>query len=371
MIQVVEVRTRKQIKEFIEFPLNLYKNNPYFVPPLYMDEKKLFKNNAYLEQSETVYYNAYMDGQIVGRISGILQRVSNEKWQQKRVRFTRFDSIDNQKVADALFAKVEEWAKSKGMEEVVGPLGFTDLEREGLLIEGFDYLSTFEEQYNAPYYQKLIENCGYVKEVDWLEHRIFPPQEIDERVLNLSHRIMERYHLKLVDCKNVNEFIKRYGMQFFDILDKTYNNIYGVVPLTDKMKKEAISGFKAILTMDYIRAVVDENDRIVSFGLTFPSIGSAVQKSGGRLTLPTIIKIKKAVKHPKSIDFGLVGVVEEYRAKGAGAIMFALLLTQLRDTKVEYAETNLNLETNYAIINQWKSFSHIQHKRRRSFVKKI
>lgn len=371
MIQVVEVRTRKQIKEFIEFPLNLYKNNPYFVPPLYMDEKKLFKNNAYLEQSETVYYNAYMDGQIVGRISGILQRVSNEKWQQKRVRFTRFDSIDNQKVADALFAKVEEWAKSKGMEEVVGPLGFTDLEREGLLIEGFDYLSTFEEQYNAPYYQKLIENCGYVKEVDWLEHRIFPPQEIDERVLNLSQKIMDRYHLKLVDCKNVNEFIKRYGMQFFDILDKTYNNIYGVVPLTDKMKKDTINGFKSLLTMDYIRAVVDENDQIVSFGITFPGFGAALQKSGGRLTLPTIIKIKKAVKHPKSIDFGLVGVVEEYRAKGAGAIMFALLLTQLRDTKVEYAETNLNLETNYAIINQWKSFSHIQHKRRRSFVKKI
>ena len=169
MITIKEVKSRKQIKEFIEFPLKLYKDNPYFVPPLYMDEKALFKkNNVNKEQAESVFYLAYKENKVVGRIQGILQRVSNEKWKQKRVRFTRFDSIDDQSVADALFKQIETWAAKNGMNEVVGPLGYSDLDREGLLIEGFDQMSTFEEQYNYPYYQKLIENCGYNKEVDWV-----------------------------------------------------------------------------------------------------------------------------------------------------------------------------------------------------------
>ena len=171
MIEVRQVKAKKEIKEFIEFPLRLYKDNPYFVPPLYGDEKALFKSKTvYDDQCETVYFIALKDGKTVGRISAILQRASNEKWQQKRVRFTRFDCIDNQEVSDALFDAVENWAKQKGMNEIVGPLGFSDLEREGLLVEGFDYVSTFEEQYNFPYYQRLIENRGYVKEVDWIDN---------------------------------------------------------------------------------------------------------------------------------------------------------------------------------------------------------
>ena len=176
MIEIREVKTPKEQRAFVNFPLMLYKNNPYFVPPLYADEMKLFKSDYhYYETSEAVYFLAYRNGEVVGRISGILQRAANEKWQQKRVRFTRFDSIDDQEVASALFGAVEKWAKEKGMEEVVGPLGFSDFEREGLLIEGFEELSTFEEQYNYPYYQKLIEHLGYQrKSIGWNTSSIPP-----------------------------------------------------------------------------------------------------------------------------------------------------------------------------------------------------
>ena len=168
MVIVKQVKTRKEQRQFVNFPLELYKDCEFFVPCLYMDELAMFKKNyVYNDQSESIFFNAYIDGKIVGRIQGILQHASNNKWKQKRVRFTRFDSIDNQEVANALFNAIETWAKEKGMTEIVGPLGYSDLEREGLLIEGFDQLSTFEEQYNYPYYQKLIENLGYVKEVDW------------------------------------------------------------------------------------------------------------------------------------------------------------------------------------------------------------
>lgn len=186
MITILEVRTKKQQNEFLRFPLDLYKGNPNFVPPLWGDEKKIFRTDyVYYDTCEAVYYNAYRDGKMVGRISGILQKSSNELRNEKRVRFTRFDAIDDQAVADALFAAVEGWARSKGMDTVCGPLGFSDLEREGLLVEGFDQLSTFEEQYNAEYYGRLIENCGYGKEVDWLESRIYAPDE-DDGTLDLS-----------------------------------------------------------------------------------------------------------------------------------------------------------------------------------------
>ena len=181
MVEIKEVKTKKQRREFVEFPLRLYKDNPYFVPPLYGDEMALFKKKTvYDEQAESVFYLAERDGKTVGRIQGILQRVSNEKWEQKRVRFTRFDSIDDQAVADALFVAVETWAKEKGMEEVVGPLGYSDLDRAGLLIGGFEELATVEVQYNYPYYAKLIEARGYEKEVDWLEHRLSAPEKVDQ-----------------------------------------------------------------------------------------------------------------------------------------------------------------------------------------------
>ena len=372
MVVVKKVTTKKQQKEFLDFPLKLYKDNPYFVPPLYMDEKKIFnKNYVYNNICETVYYNAYKDNKIVGRISAILQKSSNEKWNQKRIRFTRFDSIDDQEVANALFKAVEDFAKEKQMDEVVGPLGFSDLEREGLLIEGFDYISTFEEQYNYPYYQRLIQNCGYTKEVDWIEHRLYYPKVESDRLAKYTDLIFKRFNLHYGKAKNTNEFIKKYAEQFFEIIDITYENLYGTVPFTKEMKKMMIENFKLIVNVKNVAVILDENERVVSFGICFPSLSKAIQKSQGHLTLPTLFRLLHDIKHPKTIDLGLIGVLPEYAMKGVSSALISKILIMLKRDNLEYAETNLTLETNQHILNQWKNFDKLQHKRRRCFIKKI
>lgn len=372
MIVLKEVKTRRDRKEFIEFPLRLYKNNPYFVPPLYGDEMSMFKKNYhYNEQSKSVFYLAYKDDRLVGRIQGILQFAANEKWRQKRVRFTRFDSIDDQDVADALFKAIEDWAKKEGMEEVVGPLGYSDLEREGLLIEGFDKLSTFEEQYNYEYYKKLIENCGYEKEIDWTERELRMPKEASDRLSRIGKLMLKKYDLHFVEFKTTGEFIKKYIDDFFYIIDETYDQIYGTVPLTEGTKKSLISSFKLIVAPKYVAMVVDKDNKPVGIGLCFPSIGEALQKSGGRLTPPAIIRLLKAIKHPKVLDLGLVGVIPEYRLKGVGSMLISGGLELLEKDGIDHLETNLNLENNDNIQNQWKNFDSVIHKRRRSFVKKI
>ncbi len=371
MVEIQKVQTKKQQREFVRFPLRLYRDEPNFVPPLYGDELRVFRPDyQYLDQAEAVYLLAKRDGKTVGRISGILQRTANEKWGQKRVRFTRFDSIDDQEVANALFTAVENWAREKGMEEVVGPLGFSDLEREGLLIEGFDKMSTFEEQYNFPYYQKLIENLGYEKEVDWIEHRLSLLPD-DGKLDRISKKLMERYNMHFGQAKNTRDFLKKYSDKFFAVLDESYNDIYGTVPFTENMKREMIRSFRQIIDMRFVRVVLDENENPVCLGIIFPAIGEAVKKSGGRLTLPTLLRILKAVKKPRVVDLGLIGVVPEHANKGIGSVLVNELLHMMRDNGVEYCETNLNLEDNYAIINQWKMFNAVQHKRRRAFVKKI
>lgn len=373
MIEVTEVKTKKQIKDFIEFPLKLYKNNPYYVPPLYCDEKKMFKPNfVYCDQAEAVCYNAYKDGKIAGRIQVILQIAANKKWGQKRVRFTRFDSINDQEVANALFDKASEWAKQKNMTEIVGPLGFSDLEREGMLIEGFNELSTFEEQYNYDYYPALVENYGFTKDIDWVERKLYAPKNPDNRLQRLSQLMLKKHKLHIGTAKNTKDFIKKYGDGFFEILDKTYENIYGTVPFTDAMKKMMISNFKLIIDVKYVSVILDENEKIVCFGLCLPSIAKAVQKSGGRLTLPAIIKLLRSIKRPEILDLGLVGVLPEYAMKGVSSAMFAGLMDMLINNKhIKFAETNLNLEDNTNIQNQWKNFDAVLHKRRRSYIKTI
>ena len=372
MVDIAEVGTKKQQREFIEFPLNLYKDCPYFVPPLYGDEKQLFKKNfIYNDHCDSVYYLAYRDGKVVGRISGILQRASNKKRNEKRVRFTRFDSIDDQEVASSLFRAVEAWASIRGMEAVCGPLGFSDLEREGLLIEGFDQMSTFEEQYNYDYYQRLIENCGYEKEVDWNESRLYLPDEPDDRLEKSAEMLMKRYNLRVGPAKNISEFIDKYADGFFALLDKSYEHIYGTVPFTESMKKSVITSFKLLLDLRYVSVVVNEKDEPVLLGLCFPSISEAVRKSNGHLTPAAIVRILRAKKHPRVLDLGLVGVDPEYANKGVGAVASAALMRMLREDGIEYAETNLNLEENYQIQNMWKRFKRVIHKRRRAYVKKL
>ena len=372
MVTVCEVKTAKQRREFLNFPLKMYRGNPYFVPPLYGDEAKIFRRDyVYNDTCDAVYFNAYEDGKMVGRISGILQKVSNEIRHEKRVRFTRFDAVDSQEVANALFAAVEDWARSKGMDTVVGPLGFSDLEREGLLIEGFDQVSTFEEQYNADYYPKLIEGAGYGKEVDWLEFKLYCPEVIDEDMKKMSDFVIKRYKLHRADAKNVNDFLDRYADAFFALLDVGYEKLYGTVPFTQGMKDMMIANFKLIIDLKYVACIMDENEELVCLGLCFPSLAGALQKSSGHLYPWILPKLLYDIKHPKILDLGLIAVKPEYLQRGITAIVIYELQNMMKRDNIEYCETNLNLEYNHQIMNCWKRFDSVNHKRRRSYVKTV
>lgn len=371
MVEVKEVTTKKMQKEFLNFPLKLYEGNPYFVPPLYGSEKQIFKKDyMYYDQAEAVYYNAYKNGKMVGRISGILQHAANKKWGQSQVRFTRFDAVDDQEVANALFAAVENWARQKGVQEVVGPLGFSDLEREGLLIEGFDQLATFEEQYNYAYYQQLIENCGYVKDVDWLEHKLSAPNGMDPRVTSISARMMQRYNLHFGTARNTKEFLKKYADKIFAVWDETYDKIYGTVPFTDKIKRDMLVNMKLLIDSRFLSIVLDENENVVCFAVCFPSIAKAVQKSKGHLTLPCILRILRSKRKPEIIDMAVIGVVDQYKNKAVSTAALGQLVDKWGPI-IQFAETNLNLEYNDPINNLWKMFNNEIHKRRRCYIKKI
>lgn len=372
MIEIQTVRTKKQQKEFLEFPLKMYRNNPFFVPPLYGDEKKIFRPDfVYNDTCKSEYFLAVKDGVTVGRISAIIQNASNEKTGEKRVRFTRFDSIDDKEVAKALFDAVEDFARSNGMDTVCGPLGYSDLEREGLLVDGFDELSTFEEQYNAEYYGDLVEECGYSKEVDWVESKIYAPDEGIEAMEKTAQFVMKRYNLHIGEAKSVSDFLKKYADGFFELLDIAYDGLYGTVPFTDGMKKMMMDNFRLIIDLKHVVVVLNEENKIVCLGICFPSLAKALQKSQGRLTLPALFRVLKSIKHPEIIDLGLIAVHPDYLNKGVNAIVAAGLMKMLTEDGVKYAETNLNLENNYAIRNQWKHFKSVQHKRRRSYVKKL
>ena len=372
MITVEQVTTKKQQREFLGFPLKLYKGNAFYAPPLYMDEKKIFRKDfVYNDICEHVYYNAYKDGVMVGRVSGIIQKAANEKYHQKRVRLSKFDVIEDEEVAKALFQTLEDWTLQKGMEEVAGPLGFSDLEREGLLIEGFEYPATFEENYNYPYYQSFFEHNGYQKEVDWTGSFIRVPKDYDGEVDQLADYVMRRYHLHLGESKNTKEFLDKYADGIFELLDKSYDLLYGTVPFTEGMKKMMIDNFKLVIDVKNVAVILDENDKMVCFGLAFPGIADAVRPSGGRLTPITLLKLLKTLKKAPVIDLCLVGVDPVWLNRGVSIVVSAGLMKMLQREEVEYADTNLNLEDNYAVQNMWKRFDAQQVKKYRCFMKKL
>ncbi len=372
MITVTEVQTAKDRKEFVELPLRMYKNCPYFVPPLYGDEMKLLKEGGNSDVAESVFYLAKKDGKTVGRIHGIIQKQFNEIHKTAQVRFTRFDSIDDPTVAAALFGAVEQWAKKKGMTEICGPLGFNDMDREGMLIEGFQENSTFEEQYNYEYYGKLLEGLGFTKDVDWVEYELKMPKERNEMLSRVAQRTLQMNKLHIADnSMSKGKYIAKYRDGFFDCLDECYSKLYGTVPITKEAQDLLVSQFMMIVNKKYLVFICDEEERVVAFGLCFPGIGDAVKKSGGRLTPAALLKLLKTVKDPKVIDLALVAVRPEYQKTGVNAVLLDGILNMLSDGKVLSCETNLNLETNTAVQAQWKYFDARQHKRRRSYIKTI
>lgn len=372
-VEIIKVRCARERREFLNFPLRLYKKEENFVPPLYGDEKKIFsKKNVYARVTDSEFFLAVRDGETVGRIQGIIQRQYNEIHGERKARFTRFDSIDDPEISSLLFAAVEDWARGLGMTELVGPLGYSDLEREGLLIEGFEYLATFEEQYNYPYYASLVEKAGFEKDVDWLEHRMFSLTDDREMMERVLERALKRYNLHYAD-KSLGKraFLKKYADGMFDCVDECYKELYGTVPFTPEMRRDTLSQFSLVLDLKYIEVICDENEEVVAFGLCLPGLGEAVRRSGGRLTPLCIMRILHAVKKPTSVDFALIGIMPKYRSTGLIVFMETVLDNILALPSVKYLETNLNLEDNQAIMANWKYFDHIQHKRRRAYKKAL
>ena len=372
MLTVKEVKSSRDIREFIEFPLRLYKECPYFVPPLYGDEKKLLKSGGCTDVAESVFYLATEDGKTVGRIQGIIQKQYNEIHGVSQMRFTRFDTVDDKAVANALFSAVEKWGRERGMSEICGPLGFNDLDREGLLIEGFEENSTFEEQYNYGYYAPLLEGSGYAPDVDWVEYELKMPEKRNEMLARVANRTLELNKLHIASTNiSKKKYIEKYRDGFFDCLDECYRDLYGTVPISKKVQDELVKQFLMIVNKEYLVFICDENERVVGFGLCFPGIGDAVKKSGGRLTLPAIIKLLRIVKNPETIDLGLVAIRPEYQNAGINAVILNGMLDILEKGKVKRCETNLNLESNTAVQAQWKYFNARCHKRRRSYKKRL
>ena len=372
MLEVREVRTKKEQKDFVNFPVKLYEGNDYYVPLLYGGEFSIFKPDyPFNKVCDTICCIAYDDGKVVGRIQGIIQREANEKWDQKRVRFTRFDAIDDVKVSNALFAKVEEWAKAKGMKEFVGPLGYSDLEREGLLIEGFDEPQTFEEQYNYEYYQKLIEAYGFEKDVDWLEFQLYAPKERDERLVKISSMMLKKYGLRVYQASSIKELTDKYIDGIFNVLEQTYARLYGTMPLNDEIISNYVADFKLIVRPQDVIMILDSDDQIVGFALMFPAISDAVRRSMGHLTPGFLYQFLKTKKDPKVFDLGLIGILPQYESKGIATLIIGLVIDFLLESDTHHLETNLILENNFHMLNMLKHFEKRQNKRRRCFKKTI
>ncbi len=374
MVNVVEVKTRKQRKQFVDFPSKLYSGNDYYVHPLRSDELALFspKKNVNYDECDVVFYIAYKEKKVVGRICGIIQKVYNKLNNVKRVRFSRFDCIEDFEVASALIHKVEEWARINGMTSVHGPLGFNDQEREGLLIDGFSELATFEELYNYPYYQDYLDRLGYSKDVDYVSFRIKLPETTDERIKRIGQMVMKKYNLRIATEKNKKLYLKKYKEQLFDLIDDAYGELYGAIPYNDKMRKQLIDQFNLFIKMEYMVTIVDSEDNVIAFGFGLPSLSKAVQKCKGRLFPFGIFNVLNAVKHHDTVDFGLIAVKKAYRGKGVTAIILDYIVSNARAFGIEEAETNHSLENNLKIIQTWKNFNDVrQHKRYRVFIKEL
>jgi len=371
MVTIKEVKTKKDIKTFVRFPHSLYKGNPYYVPPFEADEVNRFnpKKNESYEECEVKCFLAYKDEKVVGRIAAIIQKSFNKKSNSKRCRFSRFDAIDDKEVSEALFNAVDEFAKEKGMNIIHGPLGYNDLDREGLLIEGFEQLSTFEEQYNHPYYQSLIENSGFKKDTDWFEYRLFCPKEKDARIEKLSNAVLKRYKLRAYTPKGLKEVVEKWKDQFFGVLDAAYGPLYGTVPFTDKVKEAIINQFKMVIKGKFMTLIFDENDRLVALGLVLPSLSESINKTQGRLFPFGWVRVLHQISHPKHIDLALIAILPEYQNKGLNAVVLNYLIDGMINFGIEYAETNLMLEDNTRIHHTWDMFDYIMHKKRRAFVK--
>jgi len=373
-VKIVEVTDKSSLKKFVNFNIQLYAGNPYHVPGLVEDELMTLRKdkNPAFEFCESIYFLAYKENKIVGRIAGIINHKANKTWNQQYARFGFVDFIDDEEVSTALFNAVEQWALQKGMSGVHGPLGFTDLDHEGLLVWGFDQLGTMATAYSFPYYMEHLERLGYVKDQDWNEFQIQIPKEIPEKHRRISEIVMKKYGLKIKKFKKTKE-IWAYSRRIFELWNEAYQPLYGYSELSEKQIDYYVKMYIPMLRLDMISLIIREaDDKVVGLGITMPSLSKALQKSKGRLfPFGWFYLLKALYRKGEIMDLYIMGVLPEYQNKGVNALIFYDLIPIINRIGFKYAESNPELELNYKMQSQWEYFDVKHHKTRRAYIKHL
>lgn len=370
MIVVKEVKTKKDLKKFVSFPLKLYKNNKNFTPPLIGDDEKDFTNkNPSYKTCRSKQFLAYKDDKIVGRICGLVNVPADKKFNTKRLRFRHFDVIDDIEVSKALFKAVVEYAKSEGLNEIEGPNGFSDMDKEGMLIEGFDESNLFFTYYNAPYYQKHMELLGLKKQVDWVEYRITLPTEIDPRLERIS-QMVQRKGYKILHFKNHKE-VNPYIQRAFKVYNQAFAPLYGTVELDEELVDYYMGSFLPLLNLDYISIVEDSRGEIAGFAVVVPSLSKATKACKGKLLPFGWAHLLHALNHNDTVDMLMIAIRPEYQGLGINAVLMQEILKTCIKHGIKYAETGPELELNTLVQGQWSRFEHQLVRRRRLFISSL
>lgn len=379
-VVLAKVESKKDLKEFINFHYDLYKGNAYDVPNLFSDDMNTLSKdkNAAFDFCEAEYYLAYKNNQVVGRVAAIINHRANEKWNRKSVRFGWIDFVDDLEVSRALMNAVEEYGRSKGMTEMIGPLGFTDFDPEGMLTWGFDQLGTMATIYNYPYYPEHIEKLGgFEKDNDYVEFKIFVPEQVPEKMMKISELIMKRYNLHIRKLTRKEVLKEKMGHQLFHLINETFKDLYGFSKLSDRQIDQYVDMYFPMADLNLIPIVEDwstEEHKLVGVGITIPSLSKALQKCHrGRLLPFGWWHILRSLKFHKTniVDLMMIGVLPEYRSKGVNALMFYDLIPWYNKYGIEWGESQVEMETNENVQSQWQYFHTEMHKRRRCYIKKI
>ena len=375
-VVIKKVSTKSDLKKFIRFNYEFYKDNPYSVPDLYSDMVDTLSQdkNAAVEFCEADYFLAYRDGKIVGRVAAIINHRANETWQKKTVRFGWIDFVDDAEVSDALIDTVKAWGRERGMQEIEGPLGFTDMDSEGMLIEGFDQLSTMATIYNYPYYPVHMERMGFEKSADWVEMKIYIPDAIPEKHKRISDIIQRKYNLRVRKLTDKKDVIKSgVAHEIFRLINDAYAPLFGFSRMTEAQIDQYVNVYIPVLDLRMVTLVETEEGEIVAVGISMPSLSEALQKAKGKFFPFGWYHLLKALKwsRPKVLDLLLVAVRPDYQSKGVNALLFTDLIPVYQEMGFEYAESNPELEDNGRVQNQWQYFKTEQHKRRRCFKQNL
>ncbi|MCB0651225.1 MAG: hypothetical protein KDC85_08120 [Saprospiraceae bacterium] len=370
-IKVKRVEDSTALKEFISFPNRLYKKNQYYVPPLNRGElKTLSEKNPAFEYCEAAYWLALRNGEIVGRIAGIINTKYNQKEQEKIARFGWLDFAEDEAVLALLFETFEQWAREKGMEKAQGPMGFISFDASGVLVEGFEEVPTSFGHYNYPYYDGMIQANGYEKETDWIEFEVKMPDKVPERITQTAALVRKRYEVRNATF-NSRKDLWKYADELFHVINTCYDDLYGFNRLTERQIEQLKKDFFSVINPDYISVVLNSNDELIGFGIAMPSLSRALKKSAGSLFPFGYFRVWRALKKNDTIDLLLLGIIPAYRSKGIHALIFEKIGQSFLDNKIKFLETTRELENNHNVTQLWSKLDSRQHKRARCYVKKL